>query len=138
MEDASADVPLEVAPYRRELLAHCYRMLGSLHDAEDAVQEALVRAWRGAAGFEGRSSPRAWLHAIATRVCLDALRGGRGRMLPTRYGPAARDAGAPPLHVDEPIWLEPFPDDALPADDPGPEARYALRESVALAFLAAL
>lgn len=138
MENASAGVPLDVERYRRELLAHCYRMLGSLHDAEDAVQEALVRAWGGAAGFEGRSSLRAWLHAIATRVCLDQLRGARGRTLPPRYGPAARDADAPPLHVDEPIWLEPFPDDSLPADDPGPEARYAMRESVALAFLAAL
>jgi len=135
---SEAEFRRAIEPHWRELVAHCYRMLGSVHDAEDAAQEALVRAWRGMAGFEGRSSARGWLHAIATRVCLDALRSGRRRMLPDGYGPAAAGPHAPPVHVDGPIWLEPFPDEWLPGDDAGPEARYSRSESIALAFLAAI
>jgi RNA polymerase sigma-70 factor (ECF subfamily) len=117
-----------VEPFGRQLLAHCYRMLGSLHDAEDAVQETLLRAWRGLPRFEGRASPRAWLHRIATNVAIDmaARRGPRG--LPPDPG---SPAGA---------WLEPFPDELL-GDDTGrasPEAAYEQREAIELAFVAAL
>ena len=113
---AEADFPALVEPHRRELLAHLYRMLGSLHDAEDALQETLLRAWRGLDRFEGRSSLRGWLYRIATNVALTAIdRRGR-RALPLDGDPA--DPVAP---LGEPVaerpWLEPFPDDAL-----GPEA----------------
>ena len=117
-----------VEPLGRELLAHCYRMLGSLHDAEDAVQETLLRAWRGLPRFEGRASPRAWLHRIATNVALDMAARRPPRGLPPDPGPPA---GA---------WLEPFPDDLL-GDDTGrasPEAAYEQREAIELAFVAAL
>jgi RNA polymerase sigma-70 factor, ECF subfamily len=115
-----------VAPYRRELLAHCYRMTGSLSDAEDALQDALVRAWRGLADFEARSSLRTWLYRIATNACIDLIADRRGRTLPDRV---ADDDG-------EPRWLEPFPDALI--DDDGPAAIYARREATRLAFVAAL
>ncbi len=128
-------------PYRPELRLHAYRMLGTLHDAEDAVQETLLRAWRSLAWFEERSSFRAWLYRIATNVCLSALSAGRRarRVLPDSVAPPSDrlPAGAP---VDLP-WLEPYPDAALegvPDRRPGPEARYELRESVRLAFVAAI
>jgi RNA polymerase sigma-70 factor (ECF subfamily) len=125
-------------PYRRELQLHCYRMLGSLQDAEDALQETLVAAWRGLDGFEERASLRAWLYRIATNRCLNALRDSsrrpqEGRPLPfvppepTRYGEA--------------MWLEPYPDvllEGVPDAAPGPEARLELRESIGLAFVTAL
>ncbi len=128
-----------IGPYRSELRSYCYRMLGSVHDAEDALQDALLRAWRGLGGFEGRSSFRSWLYSIATRTAIDITRRGSRRELPVSFGPAAK-AGAeldPPL--TEPVWLDPYPDLWL-ADDPGPspEARYELRESVELAFIVAL
>lgn len=125
-------------PYRRELLAHCYRILGSLHDAEDMVQETMLRAWRRLDTFEGRASLRAWLYKIATNACLDALNKRSRRALPQTLYPVTdpRQPLAPP--VAEPIWLEPYPDDLLPDTGIGPEARYAARESVTLAFLAAL
>jgi RNA polymerase sigma-70 factor (ECF subfamily) len=116
-----------VEPHRRELHAHCYRMLGSVHDAEDALQEALLRAWRGLDRFEGRSSPRSWLYRIATNTCLDAIAKRPKRILPI-------DDEQP---VVEGVWLEPFPDELL-ADEPAPDARYEARESVELAFIAAL
>src|SRR5215218_623485 len=116
-----------VAPHRAGLLAHCYRMLGSAHDAEDALQDALLRAWRGLRGFEGRSSVRSWLYSIATNVCLRALERRRRRILPQDGAPAA-----------ETLWLEPFPDRELRDERPTPEARYEERESVELAFVAAL
>jgi len=129
-----------VEPHRAELHAHCYRMLGSLHDAEDALQEALLRAWRGLARFEGRSSLRSWLYTIATNACLTAIERRPKRVLPLDYGPAfdPHDGlGLPPL---ESVWVEPYPDEGLGLDDgfAAPEARYELRESVELAFVAAL
>lgn len=125
-------------PHRRELLAHCYRMLGSVQDAEDMVQETLLRAWRRRETFAGRASFRAWLYKIATNLCLDALERRPRRLLPvTRQGAATLDAPIPAA-LTEPIWLEPFPDD-LPAPDEGnPEAYVAARENIALAFIAAL
>lgn len=128
-----------VEPYRRELQAHCYRLLGSLHDAEDQVQETLLRAWRRRDTYAGRASLRAWLYKIATNTCLDALDRRRvRRWLPPQRTPAADPlAPFPPPPNDVP-WLEPFPDDWLPDLAPSPEARYSQRESVTLAFLAAL
>jgi RNA polymerase sigma-70 factor (ECF subfamily) len=125
-----------VEPYRAELHAHCYRMLGSVHDAEDALQEALLRAWRGVARFEGRSSLRSWLYTIATNVCLRAIERRPERVLPVDYGPASDPHDELADRLTEPIWIEPYPDtvDALAA----PAARYEARESVELAFIAAL
>ncbi len=128
-----------VEPYRRELQAHCYRMLGSLHDAEDQVQETLLRAWRRRDTYAGRASLRAWLYKIATNTCLDALDKRRvRRWLPPQHGPAADPLGPFPTPPAEVPWLEPYPDDWLPDLAPSPEARYTQRESVTLAFLAAL
>src|SRR2546422_3303185 len=125
--------------YRRELLVHCYRMLGSFHDAEDALQETLLRAWRGLRSFEGRSALRPWLYKIATNACLDALASRRRRALPNGTHPPA-ETGAPfPGPITEPLWIEPVPDtliDLRPAVNP--EAHYDARESVTLAFLATL
>ena len=130
-----------VEPHRRELIAHCYRTLGSIHDAEDALQETLVRAWRGLARFEGRSSLRSWLYTIATNVCLRAIERRPKRVLPIDYGPAAVDPHGPVAEpLTESVWIEPFPDDDLALGDAfaGPDARYEARESVELAFIAAL
>src|SRR5215218_2463783 len=127
---------LLVEPYRNELLAHCYRMLGSVHDADDA----LLGAWRGLAKFEGRSALRSWLYRIATNACLRAIERRRKRVLPIDYAPAAdpHDGLAEPLV--ESVWLEPYPDERHVLEDglAGPEARYEQRESVELAFIAAL
>ena len=127
-------------PYRGELQAHCYRMLGSVHDAEDALQEASLRAWRGLARFEGRSSLRSWLYTIATNTCLNAIERRPKRVLPIDYGPATDPHDGPGEPLVESVWLEPFPDDQLGLEDgfAGPEARYEQRESVELAFIAAL
>ncbi len=125
----------DVEPLRRELKAHCYRMSGSVAEAEDLVQETLIKAWKGLPAFEGRSSLRRWLYTVATRTCLDALESKQGRML--QSGPA-HDPSLPPPPPSEEAWLEPFPDAELPEVEPGPEARYTQRESVALAFLTAL
>ena len=129
-----------VEPHRRHLYAHCYRMLGSVHDAEDAVQETLLRAWRNLASFQGRSTFRSWLYAIATNVCLRAVERRPRRVLPIDYGPAAdphRPLGPP---IVESTWIEPYPGERYPVDDglAGPEARYEQRESIELAFIAAL
>ena len=121
--------------HRKDLHAHCYRMLGSLHDAEDAVQEVMLRAWRGLARFEGRSSLRTWLYTIATNTCLTAIARRPARALPIDYGPAAD-----PHDLDNEPWIEPYPDDQLGLGTglTAPEARYERRESVELAFVAAL
>ena len=136
-EDAFARL---VEPHRGLLDAHCYRMLGSVHDAEDAVQEALLRAWRAIARFEGRSSLRTWLYTIATNVCLKAIERRPKLVLPVDYGPATdpHEGTAPPLV--ESVWIEPYPDQRLGLAEAlaGPEARYEQRESVELAFIAAL
>jgi RNA polymerase sigma-70 factor (ECF subfamily) len=125
--------------YRRELLVHCYRMLGSFHDAEDVLQETLLRAWRGLETFEGRSALRPWLYKIATNACLDVLASRRRRALPNATHPAAAQGDPFPGPVMEPLWIEPMPDtliDLRPAVNP--EAHYDARESVTLAFLATL
>jgi RNA polymerase sigma-70 factor, ECF subfamily len=128
-----------VDAHRAELRVHCYRMLGSLHDAEDALQDALLRAWRGLAGFEGRSSVRSWLYSIATNAALDVARRRSRRELPVAFGPAAGPGADLDEPVHDPIWLEPFPDRMLTGDPAySPEARYEQRESVELAFIVAL
>jgi RNA polymerase sigma factor (sigma-70 family) len=134
-EDAFEEL---TAPHRRELELHCYRMLGSLQDAEDVLQETLIAAWRGLGEFERRASLRTWLYRIATNRCLNAIR-DKGRRPPPAPDPpfAVPDA----TRHSDPHWLEPYPDDRLGwiADaQPGPAARYEAREAVELAFIAAL
>ena len=128
-----------VDPYRRELQVHCYRILGSVADAEDALQETLLSAWQGLAGFEGRASIRTWLYRVATSRCMDALRSRRRR--PPAAPPPAGLEPPEPTRLGEVLWLEPYPDALLEgfADAaPGPEARYESMESVSLAFITAL
>jgi RNA polymerase sigma-70 factor (ECF subfamily) len=129
-----------VAPYQAQLRAHCYRMLGSLTDAEDALQEALLRAWRGLANFESRSSLRSWLYRIATNASLRLIEKRPKRVLPIDYASAADPHDGPAERLTEPIWLEPFPDAELGLESEllGPDARYEQRESIELAFTAAL
>jgi RNA polymerase sigma-70 factor, ECF subfamily len=129
-----------IDPYRRELLAHCYRMLGSLPDAEDALQEALLGAWRGLPRFEGRSSLRSWLYTIATNACLKALRRRPKRVLPIDYGPPADPHDRQDTPLVESVWVDPVADEQLFGDDESarPDARYQQHESVELAFIAAL
>jgi RNA polymerase sigma-70 factor, ECF subfamily len=128
-----------VEPHRSELHAHCYRMLGSVQDAEDALQEALLRAWKALPRFEGRSSLRSWLYRIATNTSLDAIERRPKRILPIDYGPPADDAvvGEP---LVESVWIEPYPDETMGLEDgyASPDAQYEQRESVELAFIAAL
>jgi RNA polymerase sigma-70 factor (ECF subfamily) len=129
-----------VDPHRTELHVHCYRMLGSLHDADDALQETLLRAWRALPRFVGPRLFRPWLYRIATNVCLDALARRPARRLPVDHGrPAGPDDG-PGEPIAEPVWLEPFPDESIgPVEGyAAPEARYEQREAVELAFIAAL
>src|SRR5436190_6777485 len=120
-----------VEPYRPELHAHCYRLLGSVHDADDALHDVLLRAWRGLPGFDDRRPLRPWLYKIATNVCLDLAARRPRRWLPVDH----RSAGG-----DEPVWVEPYPDEqlGLPGGYASPEARYEQREAVELAFIAAL
>jgi RNA polymerase sigma-70 factor (ECF subfamily) len=129
-----------VEPHRVELHAHCYRMLGSAQDAEDALQEALTNAWRALPRFEGRSSLRSWLYRIATNACLRLIERRPARVLPIDYGPATDPHDAPAEPLVESVWVEPYPDARLGLDASvaGPEARYEQRESVELAFIAAL
>jgi RNA polymerase sigma-70 factor (ECF subfamily) len=125
-------------PYRRELLAHCYRMLGSLTDAEDMLQETLLAAWRGLPRFQGRSSLRSWLYRIATNTCLNAMR-STARRVPTEPTPPFQPPD--PTRRDEITWLQPYPDtllDGIPDATPGPEARYTQTEAIELAFVAGL
>src|SRR4051812_37597268 len=127
-------------PYRGELHAHCYRMLGSVHDAEDSLQDALLRAWRGLGRFEGRSSLRSWLYTIATNTCLNAIAARPKRVLPVDYGPAFDPHTPPGEPIVESVWIEPYPDETIGLEDgfAAPEARYEQREAVELAFVAAL
>jgi RNA polymerase sigma-70 factor, ECF subfamily len=126
--------------HQAELHAHCYRMLGSLQDAEDALQETLLRAWRSLAGFQGGSSIGTWLYRIATNVCLDAIGRRAKRVLPVDYGPPTARQVDPGEPLVESVWVEPYPDEVLGLKDgyAGPEARYEQREAVELAFIAAL
>jgi RNA polymerase sigma-70 factor (TIGR02960 family) len=127
-----------VEPYRRELHVYCYRLLGSLSDAEDVLQEVLLTAWRSLARFEGRASVRTWLYRIATNRCLNAVR-DRGRRMPPAPEPPFRPPE--PSRRSDVTWLQPYPDallDQIPDRDPGPQAAYHLRESVELAFVAGL
>jgi RNA polymerase sigma-70 factor (TIGR02960 family) len=124
-------------PHRRELQLHCYRIVGSVQDAEDLVQETLLAAWRGLERFQGRTSVRAWLYRISTNRCLNALRdsGRRPQEVPSMVEPPE------PTRRTEPIWLEPYPDvllEGVADSSPGPETRYETREAIALAFVAAL
>jgi RNA polymerase sigma factor (sigma-70 family) len=127
-------------PYRRELQLHCYRILGSVQDAEDMLQETLLSAWRGLGGFEERASIRTWLYKIATNKCLNALRDTGRRP----EGSIRSEWSAPPPEPTrraEPLWLQPYPDtllDDVPDAAPGPEARYETKEALALAFVAGL
>jgi RNA polymerase sigma-70 factor, ECF subfamily len=128
-----------VRVHHDELRAYCYRMLGSVQDAEDAVQNALLRAWRGLNGFQGRGSVRSWLYSIATNTALDIARRQSRRELPVGFGPAAELDEPVAAAVTDPVWLQPYPDSLLAAAaDAAPEARYELRESVELAFLVML
>jgi RNA polymerase sigma-70 factor, ECF subfamily len=129
-----------VEAHRGELHAHCYRMLGSVHDAEDALQDAMLRAWRGISRFEGRSSVRSWLYSIATNTCLDQIAKRPKRVLPIDYGPATDPHVAPGEPLVESVWIEPYPDEILGIEDglAAPAASYERRESVELAFIAAL
>jgi RNA polymerase sigma-70 factor, ECF subfamily len=129
-------------PYRKQIKAYCYRMMGSLHEAEDLTQETFLRAWRSFDEYEGRSSIKTWLFQIATHACIDALRQRKRlrRILPeSEFAPATEvPKGEPPGDI---AWLEPFPDSEIedfPDDAPGPEARYEGRQSVRLAFVAAI
>jgi RNA polymerase sigma-70 factor (ECF subfamily) len=127
-----------IHPYRRELLAHCYRMLGSLTDAEDMLQETLLSAWRGLPRFEGRSTLRSWLYRIATNTCLNAMR-STARQVPTEPTPPFQPPE--PTQRDEIRWLQPYPDsllDGVADTAPEPEARYSQTEAVELAFIAGL
>lgn len=129
---------LLVGRHRGELHAHCYRMLGSVQDAEDAVQESLLGAWRGLGSFEGRSSLRTWLYSVATHVCLRLSSRRPRRMLSSDHGPArsdTRDLGEP---VTGPVWLEPWPGDLPVEGEADPASAYLRRESIELAFVAAL
>jgi RNA polymerase sigma-70 factor (ECF subfamily) len=142
--DTAADTPDEgfarlSEPFRRELLAHCYRMLGSIHDAEDAVQETYLQAWRGYGGFEGRSSMRTWLYRIATRVCLKALEGKGRRPLPSGLGGPSDDPEETSRpRLPEVPWLQPAPDVLFGAAPGDPAAIVEARQTMRLGFIAAL
>ncbi len=139
MEDAERTFFDALAPHRGELRLHCYRMLGSSHDGDDAVQETLLRAWRARDTLEDESRLRPWLYRIATNACLDELRKRPRRAVPQDAPPSTDPTwplpGAPD---DEDLWLEPMPDTWLAGESSDPSARYTLKESVALAFVAAL
>jgi RNA polymerase sigma-70 factor (ECF subfamily) len=125
-------------PFRRELELHCYRILGSLQDAEDMLQETLLAAWRGLDEFQGRASLRTWLYRIATNRCLNLLRSNARR--PAKEVPPMPEP-TPPTRLSEPLWLQPYPDtrlEGLPDTAPGPAARYETKEAIALAFVAGL
>lgn len=125
--------------FRRQLFAHCYRIMGAVHDAEDSVQETYLRAWRAYGDFEGRSSVRTWLFRIATNVCLTALAHRSRRVLPTGLGAPSEDINAPMVLADSTLaWLQPVPDALLAPESDDPAAVLALREGVRLALIASL
>lgn len=132
------DIDQELARYRSELAGYCYRMLGSAFEAEDAVQETLVRAWRGFDRFEGRSGVRSWLYKIATNVCLDMLAGRQRRARPMDLGPAGRADDTLPEALPEGAWITPAPDEFVLPESADPAELVVLKESVRLAFVAAL
>jgi RNA polymerase sigma-70 factor (ECF subfamily) len=138
LPDSSAFVT-DTEPFRRELLAHCYRMLGSVADAEDQVQETYLRAWRSYGGFEGRSSVRTWLYQIATNACLSALARPRPRLLPSGLGDPEPDAETVPEVAGPQVsWLQPIPDAMLTPDGADPAVIAAARDGVRLALIASL
>ncbi len=130
--------PDDLERYRRELTGYCYRMLGSAFEADDAVQETMVRAWRGIDGFEGRSAVRSWLYRIATNVCLDMLRGRRRRALAMDLGPSGTADSFRGATLPEHAWVTPVPDSRVLPDDGDPAELAAARESIRLAFVTAL
>ena len=134
----TADVELRLEQHRAELTAYCYRMLGSPFDAEDAVQETLVRAWRGIDRFEGRAALRSWLYRIATNVCLDMLGSKERRARPMDLGPAREPVAANLNALPETTWIEPVPDALVTPRDEDPAEAVASRETIRLAFVAAL
>jgi RNA polymerase sigma-70 factor (ECF subfamily) len=129
-----------VERHRAQLHAHCYRMLGSVHDADDAMQDTLLRAWRGLPNFEGRSPVRSWLFQIATNASLRLIERRPRRVLPIDHGPAAAAREAPGEPLVESVWIEPYPDQRMGVGDglAAPDARYEQREAVELAFVAAV
>jgi RNA polymerase sigma-70 factor, ECF subfamily len=134
-----AEFGAQIEAYRRELRAHCYRMMGSVQDADDMVQEAFLRAWRRRETARELSSLKAWLYAIATNVCLDALKGRPKRAVPATRGAVSTLAEPIPQQIVEPIWLEPFPDALLlAADGQDPEEQVVAREHITMAFIVAL
>jgi RNA polymerase sigma-70 factor (ECF subfamily) len=137
-DDAAFRVLVE--PYRAELHAHCYRMLGSFHDAEDALQESMLRSWRGLSSYDPARPLRPWLYRITTNACLDVIAKRPKRTLPIESLPSAEPDQGPGEPVTETPWLEPYPDEALGLQDgyAAPDARYEQRESVELAFIAAV
>jgi RNA polymerase sigma-70 factor, ECF subfamily len=135
---ADVDVRTELEAYRRELIGYCYRMLGSGFEAEDAVQETMVRAWRAIDRFEGRSALRSWLYRIATNVCLDMLRGPQRRARPMDLGPSSTAEGTLGPQVPEEAWVQPIADAKVLPTDMDPAELAASRESIRLAFVAAL
>ncbi|WP_030168415.1 sigma-70 family RNA polymerase sigma factor [Spirillospora albida] len=136
--DSGQDFERLADPYRRELLAHCYRMLGSIHDAEDLVQETYLRAWKSYGGFEGRSSLRTWLYRIATNACLTAIDQRGNRPMPSGLGAPDSEPERPVVASPEVPWLEPAPDALVGGDASDPATIVAARESTRLAFVAAL
>ncbi len=130
--------PEDLEPYRRELTGYCYRMLGSVFEADDAVQEAMVRAWRNLEGFEARSSVRSWLYRIATNVCLDMLRSRQRRAVAMDLGPAGSADAFTGASRPEEAWVTPAPDDRVLPDDGDPAELAATRESIRFAFVTAL
>jgi RNA polymerase sigma-70 factor, ECF subfamily len=135
---SQSDIISLIEPYRGELHLHCYRLLGSLHDAEDVVQETMLRAWRHFDTFHGAASLRTWLYTIATNACLDALKKRSPRMLPTAVSSASDPQRSVTPKSAEVLWLEPFPDTWLAEATENPEARYSRHESISFAFLTAL
>jgi RNA polymerase sigma-70 factor, ECF subfamily len=127
-----------VEPYRRAIQAHCYRMLGSTQEAEELVQETFLRAWLRRETYASRAPLRAWLYKIATNLCLDALERRPKRTLPVAYQDVSSTDAPIPSDINEPIWLEPFPDEWLAPEADDPETRYSLRESIRLAFMTSL